>query len=567
MEYFIDKLVEFLNKTDYPFIKEDFLQITFPPKPEMGDLTFPCFLLAKRLKKKPQDIAKEIAEKIDISDSVFKKVEINGPYINFTIFEKALAEKILTEILEKKSVYGKSSPGKGKTIVIDYSSPNIAKPFGIGHLRSTVIGAALYRLYKELGYKVIGINHLGDWGTQFGLLMLAFREKGDTSSLQANPVEYLYNLYVEYNKKSESDPDVMKKARLQFKLLEEGDSVAVELWKKFKELSLEGFKEIYQLLGVDFDYYTGESFYNDRIKDTLKAIKEKGLLKESEGALIVDLSSHNLPPCLLKKQDGATLYSTRDLTAAIYRYNTFHFDKILYVVGTPQSLHFQQIINVLQLLGFPWAKDIIHVNFGHIVGISTRRGSLIFLKDVLDKSIEKALQKIEENVQLRKIEKIEDKEKVAKAVGIGAIIFNDLKNKRIHDVVFDWDQMLNFEGETGPYLQYTHARICGIIRKSAAKINSNVDFSLLKELETKNLIIALANYPDVIKRAALEYEPSILSNYLLELTALFNVFYNKYRVLGSGSSLEKARLFLVDSARQVLVNGLRILGLVPLERM
>jgi arginyl-tRNA synthetase len=564
MKTFIDHIATVLSQSTNVSEAQIRSLIEIPPRPELGDFAFPCFVLSKQLKRSPVEVAAQLAKTLQFG-SFFKRVEAAGPYLNFFLDDEALAKLMLSEIFQKGEGYGKDDEGQGKTIAIDYSSPNIAKPFGITHLRTTVIGAALVRLYQTLGYKVVGINYIGDWGTPFGMILAAFEEKGDWNQLKKDPIEYCYKLYSDYNQMSKADESLRDKARNWFRRLEAGDEEALNLWRAIRDISLNYFKKIYDLLGLSFDHFIGESFYNDKMEATIKRIEEKGLLKQSEGAWIVDLSQYGMPPCLIKKSDGATLYATRDLCAAEHRAEEFKFDKLLYVVGTPQKLHFQQLFKVLELMGYPWAKNMVHVDFGHIVGMKTREGNLIYLEEVLKEAVAKAKEKI---VEGRKLENREvNIDEISEAVGIGAIIFNDLKNRRVRDVVFDWDQMLSFDGETGPYLQYAHVRLCGIIRNSKRGVTDQINFKLLKEPEERSLTFALGRYPQMLNRAAEEYEPSILSDYLLEVASLFHSFYNKHRVINSGEELEAARLLLVNCTRQVLANGLRILGLVLLERM
>jgi len=548
---------------------DDYIKlIQAPPKPEMGDYALPCFPLAKTLKKDPKKIAEDLAGGIDLAGTPFSAATAAGPYLNFRIDDTALARDTLTEIHDRAEDFGRSDVGAGRTVVIDYSSPNIAKPFHIGHLRSTVIGAALYRINKALGYDPVGINHLGDWGTQFGMVMAAFDEDQDHEELARNPIAYSLKLYVDYNRRSEEDPAALDMAKDWFRRLEDGDRSATDNWRRFRDLSLSAFERVYQRLSIRFDHYTGESFYNDRMEDALDRVEAAGALtREEDGAEMVRLDDFDMPPLILRKSDGATLYATREVAAAIYRWETFSPERILYVVGTPQELHFRQLIQTLKLMGLDWADRIVHVKFGHVHGMSTRRGEVVLLEDVLDEAAHKAREKIDENVAAGKLDPAADRDELAEAVGIGAIIANDLKHRRERDIHFDWDQVLHFEGETGPYLQYSYARIMGIIGKAGSSPRPGADFSLLIEPSTRLLVRKLADYPDALLRAGEDHEPSLVATYLFELTKAFNHFYAEHRVIGAGDELEAARLLLVRCAGQVIENALTILGVPALERM
>ncbi len=562
------RLADLISKAASLETEEVMSLIEVPPRPELGDFAFPCFVPARRRKANPAQIAARLADEIDISGTGFRAVEARGPYVNFFIDEAALIKEVLSSIHAEKEDYGTSSVGTGQAVVIDYSSPNIAKPFHIGHLRSTVIGAALVRIYGALGYKPVGINHLGDWGTQFGMIMAAYRSNPDEDRLTREPIRYLLELYTGYQSRAGKDDTAQEVAREWFKRLEAGDAEAMGLWQRFRDLSLEEFRRVYKRLGVGFDHYTGESFYIDRMAAVIDRVSEAGLLSVGEdGVEMVRLDDHNMPPCLLRKSDGATLYATRDLAAAIYRAETFHSALILYVVGTPQELHFKQLFKVIELLGYDWSDRLVHVKFGHVQGMSTRRGEVVFLEDVLDEARARAREKIEENIAEGKLERGLDIDELAEYIGIGAIIANDLKNRRERDVIFDWEKVLNFDGETGPYMQYTHARICGILRKARRETASDVDLSVLAEPEEVALAKRLSRYPEVVEQSCRDNEPSFITDYLFDLTKAFNIFYMKHRVVGSGEELEPARLTLVDAVRQVLRNGLALLGIKSLERM
>jgi arginyl-tRNA synthetase len=565
MNKFIEDIITILQEQiDLPREELESL-VEVPPDEKLGDYAFPCFILSKKLKKAPQKIAEELAEKIKPTDLIEEIYSI-GPYINFKVNKTKLAEFALTEIFDKEESYGAGEIGKGKTIVIDFSSPNIAKPFGIGHLRTTMIGNALYHIYKKLGFTVVRVNHLGDWGTQFGKIILAYKMWGDEKEFLKDPIATLYDLYVRFHKEEEKDPKLEEEARAWFKKLEDGDKEATQLWEKFRECSLKEFDRVYQMLGIEFDSYAGESFYNEFMDQTIEELKAKGLAEISQDALIVNLEKFNLPPCLLKKKDEATLYATRDIAAAIYRYNTYHFYKNLYVVGTAQKLHFQQVFKVLELMGYKWAKDCVHVDFGWIKFkqemMSTRKGNIVLLEDVLNKSIQLALKIIQE-----KNPDLENKDKVAEDVGIGAVIFADLSTRRNKDIDFDWDQALSFDGETGPYVQYTHARLCSLIRKYGASIKKNADYRIFSTDEEARLIKLLEDYPRRIKQSAETYEPSIICSYLIDLCSAFNRFYQKERIITEDQISTDARMLMVKGVQIVLKNGLSILGIKAPEKM
>lgn len=565
MNIFVEEIIDVLKEKVDLTSAELEKTIEIPPEEKLGDYAFPCFILSKRLKKPPDEIASELSHKLK-ARVLIEEIYSNGPYVNFKVNRFKLAQEVFTRIFEQKESYGGDESGKGKTIVIDFSSPNIAKPFGVGHLRSTVIGNAVSNIYKALGYKCVGINHLGDWGTQFGKLIVAYQKWGDEEKLKSDPVNTLFDLYVEFHKRAEDNPDLDEEAREWFKKLETGEKEATKLWRRFKDYSMEEFKRIYELLGIEFGAFTGESFYNRFMDSTIDKLKAAGLTQISQDALIVNLEKYNLPACLLRKKDEATLYATRDLTAAIYRYETYHFHKLLYVVGSAQKLHFQQIFKVLELMGYPWAEDLVHVEFGWILFkekvMSTRKGTIVLLEDVLNRSMDLALKIIQE-----KNPELEDKEKVAFDVGIGAVIFADLSTRRQKDVNFDWEEVLNFEGQSGPYIQYTHARLCSLIRKYGKPLDKDVDFKLLRTEEENLIAKKLLDYPRQIKFAAESYEPSIICSYLLDLCSTFNRFYQKERIITSDQASTQARVLLVKGIQTVVKNGLAILGIKAPERM
>ncbi len=566
MQAFRKRIAELLSEEtgmDKDEIK-NYLEI--PPDKNLGDFAFPCFKLAKIRKQNPAQIASDIVANIG-GDNYFSSIVAQGPYINFTCDTQVLNRETLEKISRQGSEYGCDNEGSGKTVVIDFSSPNIAKPFGFGHLRSTVIGNCLANIYETLGYQVERINHLGDWGTQFGNMIAAYVKWGDEEKLQEDPIEYLYELYVDFHDKVEQDPQLKDEGRHWFRKLEQGDSTAVELWKRFKDLSLQEFDRIYQKLGVHFDSYKGEAFYNDKLKDTVERIKDSGITEHSQGALIVDLSEQDMPPCLLKKQDGATLYITRDLTAAFYRHDNYQFDKALYVVGADQELHFRQMFHVLDKMGCQWAQNMEHVPFGLVRfqegKMSTRKGNMVFLEDVLSKAKELAWNVIQE-----KNPDLENQEEIAETVGVGAVIFGDLSNDRVKEINFDWDKILDFNGETAPYLQYTHARICSILRKAGVTPEYSDDFMEYLNTEyEKQVVQILAGFSDSIKKARDVNKPHIIARYLLDLAREFNRFYNHCPILNETEQVKKARLLLIDAVRQVLANGLGILGVKAPEAM
>lgn len=541
---------------------EDWIET--PPEPEMGDFAFPCYKLAKTLRKAPPLIAKDIAESIRVQPPFSRAIAL-GPYVNFFLDRSFVAHRVLETVEKAPGEYTQSTMGAGETVIVEFSSTNIAKPFHIGHLRSTVIGNALRNIYQKLGYNTVAINHLGDYGTQFGMMIAAYKLWGDRETVENNPIEAMLDLYVRFNKEQQDDPNLREEARRWFKELETGNEEAVQLWNWFKTLSLREFNRVYDLLGIAFDSYAGESFYSDKMDAVIETLKEKGLLKESDGAMIVDLSEDELPPALIQKSDGSTLYLTRDLAAAVYRKNTYQFDRNLYVVGAPQALHFQQMIAVLKKMGYDWAKDCIHIPFGYISmedgTMSTREGKVIFLEDVLNSAIQKTERIIEErNPDLA------DKQSVARKVGVGAVVFQELFNNRIKDYVFTWDRTLNFEGETGPYVQYTHARCCSVLSKTERTPAENIA-PLIEDEEAYRLIRTMDTFPEALKEAAQKNEPYLVTRHLLEIARQFNKFYNTSPILKAEEPIRAARLRLVDVTRRVLAEGLQILGIDAPEQM
>jgi arginyl-tRNA synthetase len=565
MKVFVDDIVQFL-KGHVPLDEVTLAQaIEVPPSIQLGDYAFPCFPLAKTLRKAPPAIANELAAAFQPT-ALVKEARATGPYVNFFVDRVAYNRAGLGAILTQGAGYARSTEGVGKTVVIDYSSPNIAKPFGVGHLRSTVIGNALYQIYHHLGYKVVRINHLGDWGTQFGKLIVAFKRWGDEKSLATHAIETLYDLYVRFHSEVETQPELDDEAREWFKRLEAGDPEARAIWQRFRDLSLQEFSRIYERLGISFDSLAGESFYEPYLEPTIERIRQAGLASVSDQALIVDLRPYNMPPCLLRKKDEATLYATRDLAAAMYRHETYDFWKMLYVVGADQRLHFQQVFKVLELMGFPWANDCVHVDFGLIrfndEKMGTRRGNIIFLEDVLDRAVELAEQIVDE-----KNPTLPSKREVAEAVGIGAVVFTDLSTRRVKDVNFEWEKVLTFEGETGPYVQYTHARACSVLRKADQPVRADADCAPLTQDEEFDLVRLLADYPAVLRRAAEGYEPFFVTDYLLTLSERFNKYYHNYRILTDEAAVREARLLLVKGVQLVIQSGLQLLGIRAPEEM
>lgn len=536
------------------------------PKQGMGDYSFPCFKLSKILKKAPVMIATDIAEKIMKPDFV-SEIKVVNAYINFYVDKTIFVESVLKDVIKKGSEYINSDLGNGKTIVIDYSSPNIAKPFHIGHLRSTAIGNSLYNIYSALGYNVVGINHLGDWGTQFGKLIVAYKMWGNKEAIERDDIKELSRIYVKFHDEAEKNPELNDEARSWLVKMQEGDEDALNLWKWFCEISMKEFNRIYDRLGITFDSYAGESFYNDKMQAVVDEIKKKNLLTESQGAQIVDLEEYKMPPCLILRSDGGTLYPTRDIAAAIYRKNTYNFDKCIYVTALDQNLHFAQWFKVVELMGYDWAKNLVHTPFGLVsLGdgkLSTRKGHVVLMEDILNMSVEKTKNIIEE-----KNPNLENKDKIAEEVGIGAIVFDDLYNSRIKNVVFDFDRMLNFDGETGPYAQYTHARACSIIKKAGIdKIDYDVDYSLLIDEESFNVCKMINEFPNKLIDAANKNEPYIVARQIIEICKAFNKFYNENNIMNSEENIKKARLSIVFAVKNILSSGLRLLGVKSPEQM
>ncbi len=556
---FKEGIIELLKEHTKLKTEEIGTLLSTPPDPKLGDYAFPCFKLGKN----PKEAAEKLQAKLPAQDFI-EKTQVVGPYLNFYLNQTILAETTLKKIHTEQKSYGNQNLGNQKTVVMDFSSVNIAKPFGIGHLRSTVIGRCLYRIHKALGYNPVSVNHLGDWGTQFGKLIVAYKRWGKEESLRKDPIKYLLKLYVMFHDEAEKDETLNEEARTIFKKLEDGDKELLEMWQSFKELSMEEFHRIYKLLDVEFDSYNGEAFYNDKMDEAIKLVQSKVKTELSDGALVVNLEKYKMPPILLRKSNGSTTYHTRDIAAALYRVKKYNAKKSLYIVGMEQKLHFKQLFKLLELMDHK--AELTHIDVGLFQfpegKMSTRKGKVIFLEDVLGKAIELAQKIIDE-----KNPELKNKEQIAKMVGIGAIVFADLSNDRVKDINFDWDRMLSFDGETAPYIQYTHARASSILRKSEREINPHCNFSLLKEMEEKQLLKQLYLFPGILQNVIRTYKPNLLANYTIKLAQQFNEFYHKHQVLTEDPNLTKARLLLVDCTKQVLNNALHLLGIESPEEM
>ncbi len=543
--------------------------IEVPSNKEMGDYSLPCFKLAKEMKKAPQMIANEIKEKLGISEDIVSKIEVVNGYLNFYLNPQTLIKTVFDEVANNKEKYGSSNIGENKTVVIDYSSPNIAKPFHIGHLRSTVIGSSLYKIYKFLGYNVVGINHLGDYGTQFGKLIEGYKRWGNEYNIEENPIDELTKIYIRINNLCKEDESVLEECRNNFKKLEDGDSYCTELWQKFRDLSLKEFQKVYDLLDVQFDSWNGEAFYSDKMPEVIQILEKSGKLVESEGARVINLDKDDMPPCIIEKTNGSTTYATRDLAAIMYRARTYDFDKALYVTSYEQILHFKQVFETAKLLGLDkkYTDNLIHIPFGMVLSktgkFSTRDGNVIKLEELLNEAISRVKKIIEE-----KNPNLENKEDVAKKVGIGAVIFNDLYNSRIKDEIFDWDTMLNFNGETGPYLQYMYVRTNSILEKIERIPNvSDVNISLLQDSTSINLIKEMYSFNDYIKQAAEKNEPYIISRYLINVAQLFSSFYNENKIICDDKDTQNARIYLTYCTNIILKTGAGLLGIQMPDKM
>lgn len=544
--------------------------IEIPTDSKMGDYAFPCFKLAKVFRKSPQLIAEDIAEKLS-DDDIFSKVEQVNAYVNMFINFERIAEETIGSVIKSGDKYGESNIGNNKTIIVEFSSPNIAKPFHIGHIRSTVIGNSIYKLYEKIGYKVVRINHLGDYGTQFGKLIVAYRRWGSEDELIKEPIKSLLGWYTKFHEEAEKNPELNDEARKAFANLEHGSIEEKRLWEIFRKYSLEEFERVYKLLGIKFDSYAGESFYTDKMPQIIEELKDKGLLIKSQGAEIVDLEEYDLGACMIEKSDGTSLYATRDIAAAIYRKNHYDFDKCIYVVASQQNLHFKQWKKVLELMGYEWQKDCIHVPFGLVMledgAMSTREGRVVFLEDVLNQAISKTKEIIDD-----KNPDAPNVEEISKQVGVGAVVFNELSNNRIKDYTFSWNHVLNFDGETGPYVQYTYARASSVIRNASAndmdKVrNCNIECKYINSDSAKNLIKLIYRIPEVIIDSAYKDEPSILTRHTIDVAQAFNKFYHDEHILVDDEYERCAKLALVETSRIAIANCLKLIGIEAPERM
>ena len=559
-----NQIVNLLSQNIEVLTSEEISQlIEIPPKPEMGDFAFPCFRLAKSYHKAPPMIAQDLKE--SIGDQAFlSEIKVIGGYLNFYVDKAQYAQQIIDKY-NNATDYGCSDQGKDKTICIDYSSPNVAKNFHVGHLRTTIIGNSLYKIFSKLGYKVVRINHLGDWGTQFGKLIVAYKKWGSREAVEEKGIEELMDIYVKFHEEAEKDDSLNDEARAWFLKMEQGNEEALEIWQWFRDISLKEFMRVYNILGMEFDSFAGESFYRDKTADVIKRLTDDGLLKESQGAMIVPLDEYDMPPCIVAKKDGSSIYATRDLAAILYRKATYNFDRCLYVTGLEQKLHFAQVFKVIELMGNDYAKNLVHIPYGLVSlksgKISSRKGNVIFAEDLLRESINKTTSIIEE-----KNPDIPDKEEVAKQVGIGAIIFNDLYNQRIKDVIFDWNKLLNFDGETGPYVQYTYARASSVLRK-IGEVPDTIDYTLLTDEASIGLLKEIERYPQVIKDAAERYEPSVIARYSLDLAHAFNKFYHECQINVEDETTKYTRTNVVKIARYIIKDALSLLGIQCPEQM
>lgn len=560
-----EKLIKILQKEiDLPETELDRL-IEIPSDSTLGDFALPCFAFAKTLRKAPQMISQELQSKLDV-EPYFEKVEAVGPYLNFFISKDSLLQSLKEKVEIEKEEFGKSDIGQNRNVVIDYSSTNIAKPFHIGHIRSTLIGNAIYRIANRLGYNAVGVNHLGDYGTQFGMLIAAYKKWGNKEEIEKNPIDEFLKLYVRMNKEIEEDPEKREEAHYWFKKLEEEDAEAQKIWKWMRDLSLCEFNKVYDRLKIKFDSYNGEAFYQDKIGDVVKELSEKNLLTESDGCEIIDLEKYNLTPLIITKSNGTSTYATRDIAAAEYRKKTYDFYKNIYVVATEQNLHFKQLFKTLELMGYEWANDCVHVGFGMVSvedgALSTRKGKVLYLEDVLNKAEEKTLEIIKERNP-----ELENKEEIASKVGIGAIKFQELYNQRIKDYVFNWDKTLSFEGETGPYVQYTYARANSVIEKSGItpKI-SDLKEELMNEQELQ-IFKKIYQIPDVIKDAFEKYEPYLISRKLMDIVKDFNRYYYNNQIISDDIELTKHRIGIAYLIKTVIKSQLSLLGIETVEKM
>lgn len=569
---YVDRIADLIAPQVEGLEKEEIRSmIETPADSKMGDYAFPCFKLAKILRKAPPMIAKGIAEAIG-DDAMFEKVEQVNAYVNMFLKKDAFATEVVSEVVAAGDDYGKCSLGEGKTVIVEYSSPNIAKPFHIGHIRSTVIGASIAKIYDNLGFKVVRINHLGDYGTQFGKMIVAYRRWGNKQDVIDAPIKTLLSYYTKFHVEAENDPTLEDEARATFTKLENGEPEEQALWQWFRDESLKEFSRVYDMLGITYDSYAGESFYSDKMPRFVKELEEKGLLEEDNGAQLVRLDDYGLTPALITKSDGSTLYITRDIAAAVYRKETYDFYKNIYVVASQQNLHFQQWIQILELMGYDWARSCIHVPFGLVSledgTMSTREGRVVFLEDVLNGAVDKTREIIKEKNPDADAETVED---IAKAVGIGAVVFNELSNYRIKDYVFSWEHVLNFEGETGPYVQYTHARACSILRNAGddvvAKAKAGFDAKYLTGESAHELSRLLYELPEVIVEAGEKYEPSIVTRHIVDIAQAFNKFYHDEHILVDNEDEKIAKVAMVLAAKSAIRNGLDLLCMKAPEKM
>lgn len=562
------KICKYLSETVKDTTIEEWMErLEIPPEETMGDVALPCFTLAKKMHKNPAIIAEEIKKLLLTEKDALgiEKVENVGAYCNVFLNRTVYAEQCLGTL--QANDFGINKIGTGKTVCMDYSSPNIAKNFHVGHLRTTVIGNSLYKIHEKLGYQVVRINHLGDWGTQFGKLIVAYKLWSSESLVKEKGIEELLRIYVKFNEEAEHNPQLIEEAREWFVKMEQEDSEAIAIWKWFKEISMIEFERVYQLLGISFDSYLGESFYRDKVPALVKELEEKNLLEESQGAKVIRLDRYDMPPCLITKSDGGSIYHSRDIAAILYRKSTYHFDKCLYVTGLEQSLHFKQVFRAIEVMGYDWVDELVHIPYGlvSLAGekLSTRNGNIIYAEDILKEAIERAKTAIQE-----KNPELSDKEKTAKVVGVGAIIFHDLFNQRIKNVEFSWKEVLNFEGTTGPYVQYTYARAKSILRKYGETVEKcKPDFDLLTDDASFHLLKVLGGYQDAIVSAAEKYEPSVIARYTISLATAFNKFYHECPILQAEEKVKQTRICLVNFVQLVLKDACGLLGMECPEEM